>query len=401
MWRIIIKRWRVKGIRNHLYNIIIESFAESDEIDNKQIRRVTMRKKILSVLLSMAMVATLLVGCGSQPAETTPVQTDDVVSEQPAEETKTDGNDLGEPTKLIVTLTAVSTDTHAQAMIKFKEKVEELSGGNIMVEVYTDAQLFSQEEEVAAVVGGDADITLTSASWLTTGSPWISMFTAGYMFKSYDHMTGVLNGEIGKEVFEKVGEEQGLLPLGAFYLGSREISLSADKAITTPADLAGVNLRMPNSEAWLFLGKALGANPTPISFSELYLSLQTGVVDGQDNPLPTVESAKFYEVQKSITITNHLVDSVWPAINVAKWNSLTTAQQDIILQGVEAGREYCDSTNLQKESELIAFFKEQGVNVYEADIDAFAEQVLKCLLNDDISKTWDMDIYNKIVEEGK
>ena len=309
-------------------------------------------------------------------------------------------DDLGDPVDLTVTLTAVSTDTHAQAMMKFKETVEELSGGNITVNVYTDAQLFAQEEEVAAVVMGDADMTLTAASWLTTGSPWVSMFTAGYLFNSYDHMTATLNGEIGQSVFEKIGEEQGILPLGAWYLGSREISLSEDRPVTTPEDLNGVNLRMPNSDAWLFLGKALGANPTPISFSELYLSLQTGAVDGQDNPLGTVESAKFYEVQKSITLTNHLVDSVWPAINKAKWDSLTDAQKDIILQGVEAGRDYCDSTNLQKESELVAFFEEQGLSVYNADIAAFQSHVMDCYLNDSISADWDMDMYQQIQDLG-
>ena len=309
-------------------------------------------------------------------------------------------DDLGDPVELTVTLTAVSTDTHAQAMMKFKDTVEELSGGNITVNVFTDAQLFAQEEEVAAVVMGDADMTLTAASWLTTGSPWVSMFTAGYLFNSYDHMTATLNGEIGHSVFEKIGEEQGILPLGAWYLGSREISLSEDRPVTTPEDLNGVNLRMPNSDAWLFLGKALGANPTPISFSELYLSLQTGAVDGQDNPLGTVESAKFYEVQKSITLTNHLVDSVWPAINKAKWDSLTDAQKDIILQGVEAGREYCDSTNLQKESELVAFFEEQGLSVYNADIAAFQSHVMDCYLNDSISADWDMDMYQQIQDLG-
>ena len=309
-------------------------------------------------------------------------------------------DDLGDPVELTVTLTAVSTDTHAQAMMKFKDTVEELSGGNITVNVFTDAQLFAQEEEVAAVVMGDADMTLTAASWLTTGSPWVSMFTAGYLFNSYDHMTATLNGEIGHSVFEKIGEEQGILPLGAWYLGSREISLSEDRPVTTPEDLNGVNLRMPNSDAWLFLGKALGANPTPISFSELYLSLQTGAVDGQDNPLGTVESAKFYEVQKSITLTNHLVDSVWPAINKAKWDSLTDAQKDIILQGVEAGREYCDSTNLQKESELVAFFEEQGLSVYNADIAAFQSHVMDCYLNDPISADWDMDMYQQIQDLG-
>ena len=309
--------------------------------------------------------------------------------------------DLGDPVSLTVTLTAVSTDTHAQAMMAFKDYVEETSQGNITVDVYTDAQLFSQEEEVIAVSGGDSDITLTSASWLTTGSPWISMFTAGYLFNSYDHMTKTLNGPIGQEVFRKVAEEQNLLPLGAWYLGSREISLGQDKEIKTPDDLAGINLRMPNSDAWLFLGQALGANPTPLSFSELYLALQTGTVDGQDNPLGTVESAKFYEVQKSITLTHHLVDSVWPAINCDKWNALTEAQQQILIDGVEVGRQYCDETNLKKEDELVAFFEEQGLSIYNADIPAFQEHVLNAYLDSDFSADWDKEVYDQIVALGE
>lgn len=336
-----------------------------------------MNKKVLATVLAASMVGSMFAGFTTQAEE------------------------LGDPVNLTVTLTAVSTDTHAQAMMKFKEACEELSDGNITVDVYTDAQLFSQEEEVAAVVMGDADITLTAASWLTTGSPWVSMFTAGYLFNSYDHMTTTLNGEIGAEVFAKVAEEQGLLPLGAWYLGSREISLSEDKQVSTPADLEGVTLRMPNSDAWLFLGEALGANPTPLSFSELYLALQTGAVDGQDNPLSTVDSAKFYEVQKSITLTNHLVDSVWPAINCDKWASMTEAQQAIVMEALEVGRDFCDSTNLQKESELVAFFEEQGVSVYDADIAAFQEHVLSYYLENEISADWDMEMYDKVVEIGQ
>ena len=309
-------------------------------------------------------------------------------------------DDLGEPKKITVTLTAVSTDTHAKAMMEFKKYVEEASKGNIEVEVYTDAVLFTQEEEVLAVAGNDAQMSLISASWLTSGSPWVGMFAAGYTFKSYDQMTAVLNGEIGHAAFDRIAEEQGVLPLGAWYLGSRQISLSEDKQIKTPADLNGINLRMPNSDAWLELGRALGANPTPVSFSELYLSLQTGVVDGQDNPLPTVESAKFYEVQKSITITNHLVDSVWPAINVDFWNSLTEAQQKIVLDGVEAGRKFCDETNLGREAELVEFFKQQGLSVYEADLDAFTEEVQAYYLASDTSKDWDLDLLEQIKAMG-
>ena len=301
---------------------------------------------------------------------------------------------------IVVTLTAVSTDTHAKAMMEFEKYVEEASAGNIQVEVYTDAVLFTQEEEVVAVAGNDAQMSLISASWLTSGSPWVGMFAAGYTFKSYDHMTAVLNGEIGKAAFAKIAEEQGVLPLGAWYLGSRQISLSDDKHIKTPADLNGINLRMPNSDAWLLLGKALGANPTPISFSELYLSLQTGVVDGQDNPLPTVESAKFYEVQKSITITNHLVDSVWPAINVDFWNSLTAEEQEIVMGGVEAGRKFCDETNLGREAELVEFFKEKGLSVYEADLNAFAEHVQAYYLADPSSADWDLELLEQVKALG-
>lgn len=301
---------------------------------------------------------------------------------------------------ITVTLTAVSTDTHAKAMMEFEKYVEEASNGELQVEVYTDAVLFTQEEEVIAVAGNDAQMSLISASWLTAGSPWVGMFAAGYTFKSYDHMTKVLNGEIGKAAFAKIAEEQNVLPLGAWYLGSRQISLSEDKHIKTPADLNGINLRMPNSDAWLLLGKAIGANPTPISFSELYLSLQTGVVDGQDNPLPTVESAKFYEVQKSITITNHLVDSVWPAINVDFWNELTAEEQEIIMGGVEAGRKFCDETNLGREAELVEFFKEQGLSVYEADLNAFAEHVQAYYLADESSAAWDQDLLAQINAMG-
>lgn len=302
--------------------------------------------------------------------------------------------------KLIFSVTAVNGDAHYLAMMKFKEEVEAANVG-ITVETYDSGALFGQDQELGAVqqggANGGADIVYLSASWLTDGSPWVSMFAAGYMFKSYDHMTKVLNGEVGEKVFARISEEQGILPLNAFYLGTRQISLGKDKEIKTPADLNGVNLRMPNSESWLFLGKALGANPTPVAFNELYTALQTGAVDGQDNPLPTVNSAKFYEVQKSITLTNHLVDSVWPVINNDTWKSLTADQQKAVMDAMESARKLCDETNLKRESELIEFFKSEGLSVYEADVNAFAEHVLQIYLDDKSqSGTWDMDFYQQV-----
>ncbi|RKJ35473.1 hypothetical protein D7Y09_14295 [bacterium 1XD42-1] len=209
-------------------------------------------------------------------------------------------------------------------------------------------------------------------------------------------MTNVMNGDIGKQVFQRVADEQGILPLGCYYLGTRQVSLSEDKEIKTPADLNGINLRMPNSDAWVFLGKAMGANPTAIAFNDLYLALQTGTVDGQDNPLPTVQSAKFYEVQKSISLTNHLVDSVWPTINVNTWNKLTDTQKGWVMEAVEAGRKACDEQNLKTEAEVQDFLREKGLAIYEADVSAFAKHVLDTYLGDPISETWDKDLLNQI-----
>jgi len=337
------------------------------------------------IVLSVMILALLLAACspnnGTAPAPATPEENQ---------------------VTLVYSVNAVPGDAHYEAMMKFKEVVEAKSNGSIKVDTFHSGSLFKQDQELAAVKSGQADIVYLSAPWLSEDSPWISMFSAGYMFKSYDHMTKTLNGEVGKEVFETVVKEQGVRPLSAYYLGTRQINLVKDKEIRVPADLNGINLRMPNSEAWLFLGKALGANPTPIAFSELYMALQTGTVDGQDNPLPTVKSAKFYEVTKSITITNHLVDSVWPTINEAKWQSLSESQKKVVLESIEEARVLNDKLNNDREAELIEFFRGEGLKVYNADINAFSEEVLAKYLDDkNLTASWNMDLFNKVQELGK
>ncbi len=295
--------------------------------------------------------------------------------------------------KIIYSTNATPGDAHDNAGMEFKKVLEEISGGTMKVEYYNQGTLFKQDAELAAVKSGDADIVYLSAPWLTENSPWVSMFGAGYVFNSYEQMTNVLNGEIGKGAFARIAEEQGVLPLGAWYLGTRQINLVEDKAIKTPADLKGVNLRMPGSESWIKLGQAMGASPTPLAFTELYLALQSKTIAGQENPLPTVISAKFYEVTKSISITNHLVDQVWPVINLAKWESLTEEQKGWVMEAIEAGRKVCDEQNLAKEADAIAFLKGEGLNVYYADLEAFQTTVLDAYLSDaEFTKDWDKDL---------
>ncbi len=306
----------------------------------------------------------------------------------------------GEPVTINFSSVSVPGDAHTEAMTVFKEEVEKLSGGSIVVNVYPSGQLFDQEGEQAAIKQGSVDMIYTSAPWLAEFVPYLSMFTAVYTFQGYDHMTKVLNGEIGKKVFQDVVDKVGIRPLGAFYLGTRELNLVEKVGpVHSPADMKGVKLRVPGSPSWIALGKALGGNPTPMAFSEVYMGLKTGAVEGQDNPLPTDKNAKFYEVTKYIVLTNHVVDSVWPTMNEKKWQSLTQQQKDWVMQGVAKAKDFCDKKVLDTEANILGFFKDQGMIIIEdPDIDAFAAYAKNSYMTEskDISKDWDWDLYDKV-----
>jgi len=302
--------------------------------------------------------------------------------------------------KLTWSSISVPGDAHTKAMKVFKDEVEKLSDGHITVDLYIAGQLYTQEGELAACREGTLDMAYYSDSWLAEFVPYLSMFGAVYTFSGYDHMNKVLNGEIGKKVFEEVAQKTGLRPLAAFYLGTRELNLIEKVGpVRTPEDMKGVKLRTPGSPAWIALGKALGGNPTPMSFGEVYMGLKTGAIEGQDNPLPTDKNAKFYEVTKYIVLTDHVVNSVWPTINEKKWQSLSDIDKLIIRKGIEKAGKFCAETNLKAESELCDFFREQGLIVIEdPDKEAFAAYAKNSYATEskDISKNWDMELYEEI-----
>ena len=328
-----------------------------------------MKKRLMAAVLSTAMAATMLL-TGSISVQAA----DAAAANDPAVE-------------LIFTSVSVSGDSHTEAMYEFADKVEELSGGSVTCKCYDNGSLFSSENEFDALLNGDADLAYISFPTIATQIPSYSMFASGYLFSSYEHMTSVLNGDIGlNKIRPQIEETLNIKPLSSFYLGSRVIN-TREKEINSYDDMNGLLLRMPNSEAWLFLGEALGANPTPLSFSELYTALQTGAVDAQDNPLPSIESAKFYEVTKYIAITNH----------GDTWNSMTEAQQEAVTEAMEYARDVNDTARLDREAELIKFFEEKGLTVTYPDINEFKEKVqAKYMENEDMIKDWDMDLYNEI-----
>ena len=306
------------------------------------------------------------------------------------------------PVELIFNSVSVTGDSHTEAMYVFADKVKELTKGSVEVKVFDNGTLFSSENEFDALLSGEADLAYISFPTLATQIPSFSMFGSGYFFSSYDHMNAVLNGEIAHEyIWPTIEKNLNIIPLGSMYLGSRVIN-TRNRQINSYADMNGLLLRMPNSESWLFLGKALGANPTPLSFSELYTALQTGAVDAQDNPLPTVDSAKFYEVTKYLAITNHVIDSIMPCINKDKWNSLTAEQQKAVQEAMDYAIAFNDKTRIASESKLVAFFESKGLIVTNPDINEFRSKVQAAYAaNTKMTSTWDMDLYAKVQSMAK
>jgi tripartite ATP-independent transporter DctP family solute receptor len=346
-----------------------------------------MKSKILAVLVIFVLAAPFAFARGAEEPAPAPAP---AMAEKPAPK----------PVKLTWSSISVPADAHTKAMWVFKTELEKLSDNRITVELYTSGAIFTQEGELAACREGSLDMAYFSANWLAEFVPYLSMLGAVYTFSGYEHMNSVLNGEIGEQIFEDVAKKTGVRPLAAFYLGTRQLNLVEKVGpVRHPDDMKGVKLRTPTSPAWIALGKALGGNPTPMSFGEVYMGLKTGTIEGQDNPLPTDLNAKFYEVTKYIVLTDHVVNAVWPTINENKWKSLTPEDQELVMKAIDKARQACADQNLKAEAELVDFFKGEGMIVIEdPDRAAFADYAKNSYLTEskEISKDWDMGLYDKI-----
>ena len=263
-------------------------------------------------------------------------------------------------------------------------------------EGHWNASLFKQGTELEAISRGNLDMSITSPQELAVFFPEFSIFTAGYLLRDAAHQVAVFNSKLMDPFKQKVEDELGVKLLTVMYLGRRQLDLRGDKKIMTPSDLEGVKLRMPNTDAWQFLGRALGANPTPMAFTEVYTALQTGAIDGQDNPLPTDKDAKFYEVTNQIVLTSHLVDQNYLAISKKLFDSLTPEQQATLQKAADDAAESARQKQLALEDELVQFFKKQGLEVYEPDVDAFRSHVQKMYLESEYAKDWPAGLVDKI-----
>ena len=261
---------------------------------------------------------------------------------------------------------------------------------------YFGATLFKQGTELTAMQRGNLDMANLAIFDFYNQVPEVSILGTAYLWRDYDHMRATFNSDVLDGLVDKMEEATGIKVLAWPYIGTRHVNIRGDKEIMTPADMEGIKLRMPGGEGWQFVGEALGANPTPLAFTEVYTALQTGAIDGQDNPLPTDKSMKFYEVTDQIVLTGHRMSNNVFAVSKIKWDSLTEDQQAKLQSCADQFEDDMASYVLEQEEALVSFFEGEGLKVYSPDTEAFRDHVLGVYKTSKFSKDWPEGLLEKI-----
>jgi len=284
------------------------------------------------------------------------------------------------------------TDIRADAMRQLGEALS----GDFTFQPHFGATLFKQGTELVALQRGNLETGIVAPQDIAKQLPSWSILTAAYLFRDAGHLKQFFESEAGQEMKAMAEEKLGIHIIAPVYFGARQVNLKPEKTIETPADMAGIKLRMPGGDAWQFLGTALGANPTPMAYSEVYTGLQTGAIDGQDNPLPNDYNMKFYEVTSQIVLTSHLIGYDLFAVSGETWKALSDEQRQALESEVEKAVDWSTQKHLDEEARLVQFFKDEGLKVYEPDLDAFRKHAQQMYLESDFAKDWPEGMLDKI-----
>jgi len=284
-------------------------------------------------------------------------------------------------------------DIRAEMMKRFGEDIK---AQGFTLQPYYGGTLFKQGTELVAMQRGNLEMGNIAPQDISNQIPAWSIVTSAYLFRDADHLKKVFASEVGQKLKKMASEQLGIHILGPTYFGARQVGLKPKKKINTPEDLAGIKLRMPGGDAWQFLGQSIGANPTPMAYAEVYTGLQTGAIDGQDNPLPNVENMKFYEVMSQIALTSHLVGFDLLAVSNKVWNAMSPEKQAAFQAAADKAIEWSTQEHRKKEAELVDFFKQKGLDVYTPDQKAFREYAQKKYLASDLAKSWEPGMLEKI-----
>ncbi|OLO12749.1 ABC transporter substrate-binding protein [Chromohalobacter japonicus] len=256
---------------------------------------------------------------------------------------------------------------------EFKKRTD----GRYEIDVFPASSLGTQSQIDEGLTFGTVDIVYTGTQFAGRQYGPIGIAGAPYIFRDHDHWKAYRDSDLFAELRDGYQDKTGNIPVAMTYYGMRHVT--ANKPIHSPSDMRDLKIRTPNAPLYMMFPRAVGANVTPIAFSELYLALQQGVVDAQENPLHIIRSKRIYEVQDYINLTGHITDSLLTIVSGSIWNDMDEADQNILKDVLLQAAEQASRDVLKAEEELIAWFRGQGVKVIEVDRTPFREAVLPSL----------------------
>ena len=283
-------------------------------------------------------------------------------------------------------------DIRADMMKVFAKEIE----ADYTVESFLGGSLFKQGTELVAIQRDNLEMGNIAPQDISKQVPAWSILTSAYLFRDANHLNAFFASDLGAQMKKMVEDQVKVKILGPTFFGTRQVGLKPKKKISKPEDLAGIKLRMPPGDAWQLLGRSIGANPTPMAYAETYTGLQTGAIDGQDNPLPNVQNMKFYEVMSQIVLTSHLVGFDLLTVNMKTWSGMNAAKQKSFQAAADKAIAWSTAEHLKKEAELAEGFKKQGLDVYTPDVNAFRAYAQKIYLASDEAKAWPPGMLDKI-----
>jgi len=255
------------------------------------------------------------------------------------------------------------SDPTGRGADKFAELAAKYSNGEVEVKVFPSSQLGDLGKIFGASRSGAVDIALTPYPLLSDIVPAYNIYTAGYAFEGWDHLKTVINSpELGREWDSELLQKGGLRVLDSYYFGARTLTMTKD-AVRKPEDLAGKKIRAVPNKLSLAVISGLGATPTPVALSELFQALSQGVVDGQENPIPTIYAQKLYDAQKYLILTRHQLIPIPWTVNERSWQRLGEANQKAVLRAAREAAEWITQEVLKEESGLLDQLAAKGMTV--------------------------------------
>lgn len=297
-------------------------------------------------------------------------------------------------TKLRFAHTITTEDPMHLGALEFAKKIEQRTGGAIKIEVFPAGQLGNDSQILDGVKLRTIDIAMTGNPFYTSFAPEMNVLDLPYLFRDYEHAYKVLDGPLGTEIMKAL-ERSGVKGLGAFEIGFRNVS-NNKRQIKKPEDLKGLKIRTTPNQAHLMAFRLLGANPVAMPFTEVYLALKTGTVDGQENPVNLIYTMKFHEVQKYLSLTAHAYTAEDVVMNLKKYQELKPEFQKIFHEVTNEAAVWQRKLNRESEGKAMAAMKAAGMQIEEQpDREAFRKAVADKAAEEYV-KRFGSDMLNKI-----